>query len=86
MIGIRLKSAPQRPTIANNTWLLEFPEGTHPRDYKLTGVYLYGKNVKTKEMDWNFFDTIYCENSNGRSIDALGRVGKITYFLNFKLK
>ena len=79
----RLQGAP-KPQIKNNTWILNFPNGIHPKDFKLTGVYYYGKNVMTKEMDWNFFDTIYLKNFNGSKIDAIGRFGKINYFLTFR--
>ena len=77
----RIHDAPAKEN--NNTWLLNFPNGSHPKDFKLKGVYLLGKNVKTNSMNWNFFDSIYCQNFNGSKIDAIGRVGKINYFLTF---
>ena len=69
--------------VLNNTWVLSFPEGVHPRDLKLKGVYHLGKNVMTKDITWNSFDSIcYCSH-NGTKLDAVGRVGKVTYFVTF---
>lgn len=79
LIGLN-KSNP----VLNNTWVLSFPDGIHPKDFKLTGVYYHGKNVITKEMNWNYFDSISCVNFNGSKIDAIGRFGKMNYFLTFK--
>ncbi len=80
----RLQGLTKKNPVLNNTWLLKFPNGIHPKDFKLNGVYLLGKNVITKDMTWNLFDSICMTNFNGSKIDAIGRVGKVNYFLVFK--
>lgn len=68
----------------NNTWVLNFPKGLHPKDYKLTGVFLLNKNVLIKGMTWESFDAISFMNSDGKTLDAIGRHKSVNYFLIFK--
>ena len=80
----RLQGLTKKNPVLNNTWVLSFPDGIHPKDFKLKGVFLFNKNVMTKHMTWNSFDSICMTNYNGSKIDAVGRVGKMNYFLVFK--
>jgi len=86
------KRVQQRIKEPVNTWLLNFPNDIHPKDFELLG-WLQGDKIDTlKGLSWDDFDSIYYygistnPKNKKQFIHALSIKDKVERMLVFKIK